>query len=124
LKTDIVFLHDLTIETVIGIYDWERKIKQSVIFDLDMATDVSKAARSDHIDDAIDYKSVAKRLIDYVSEARFQLVETLAERVAEIVLTEFNVKWVRLRINKKGAVRYAGDVGVVIERGVIERGEQ
>jgi len=117
LKTDIVFLHDLTIETVIGIYDWERKIKQSVIFDLDMATDVARAARSDHIDDAIDYKSVAKRLIEYVSEARFQLVETLAERVAEIVLTEFNVKWVRLRINKKGAVRYAGDVGVVIERG-------
>ena len=82
-----------------------------------MATDVKKAASSDHIDDAMDYKAVAKRLIDYVSEAQFQLVETLAERVAEIVLTEFNVKWVRLRINKKGAVRYAGDVGIIIERG-------
>ncbi len=117
MNTDIVFLHDLTIETVIGIYDWERRIKQAVILDLDMATDVKKAASSDHIDDAMDYKAVAKRLIDYVSEAQFQLVETLAERVAEIVLTEFNVKWVRLRINKKGAVRYAGDVGIIIERG-------
>lgn len=117
MNTDIVFLHDLTIETVIGIYDWERRIKQAVILDLDMATDVKKAASSDHIEDAIDYKAVAKRLIDYVSEAQFQLVETLAERAAEIVLTEFNVKWVRLRINKKGAVRYAGDVGIIIERG-------
>jgi dihydroneopterin aldolase len=117
LNTDIVFLHDLKIETVIGIYDWERKIKQTVILDLDMATDVSKAAASDHIDDAINYKSVAKRLIDYVEENHFQLVETLSERVAEIVLTEFGVKWVRLRVNKTGAVSYAGDVGVIIERG-------
>jgi len=119
LKKDIVFLHDLTIETIIGIYDWERRIKQAVILDLDMATDVKKAASSDHIDDAIDYKAVAKRLIEYVSENHFQLVETLAERVTELVLTEFGVKWVKLRVNKKGAVRYAGDVGIIIERGEI-----
>ncbi|NOX42966.1 MAG: dihydroneopterin aldolase [Gammaproteobacteria bacterium] len=119
MKKDIVFLHDLTIETIIGIYDWERRIKQAVILDLDMATDVKKAASSDHIDDAIDYKAVAKRLIEYVSENHFQLVETLAERVTELVLTEFGVKWVKLRVNKKGAVRYAGDVGIIIERGEI-----
>jgi len=114
---DIIFLHDLTIETIIGIYDWERKEKQSVILDLDMAADIPRAAKTDSINDTLNYKAVAKRLIEYVSESDFQLVETLAERVAEIVISEFNVKWLRLRVNKKGAVRYAGDVGVVIERG-------
>ncbi len=113
---DIIFLHDLTIETIIGIYDWERKEKQSVILDLDMAADISAAARTDAIDDTLNYKAVAKRLIEFVGDSQFQLVETLAERVAEIVLDEFAVKWVRLRVNKKGAVRYAGDVGVIIER--------
>jgi dihydroneopterin aldolase len=115
---DIIFLHDLTIETIIGIYDWERKEKQSIILDLDMAADIPAAARSDSIDDTLNYKAVAKRLIEFVGDSQFQLVETLAERVAEIVLNEFGVKWLRLRVNKKGAVRYAGDVGVIIERGV------
>ena len=114
---DIVYLRDLKIETIIGIFDWEREIKQTVSFDLDMAADVKKAAATDAIDDTLDYKAVAKRLIDFVSKSEFQLVETLAERVADIVLTEFGVKWVKLRVNKPGAVRYAGDVGVVIERG-------
>ncbi len=117
---DIVFLHDLTIETIIGIYDWERKEKQSIILDLDMAADIRRAAASDAIEDTLNYKAVAKRLIEFVGQSEYQLVETLAERVAEIVLTEFGVKWLRLRVNKKGAVRYAGDVGVIIERG--ERG--
>ena len=123
---DIIFLHDLTIETIIGIYDWERKEKQSIILDLDMGADIASAARTDAIEDTLNYKAVAKRLIEFVGDSDFQLVETLAERVAEIVLDEFDVKWLRLRVNKKGAVRYAGDVGVVIERGMkknIERGE-
>ncbi|MBL1277483.1 MAG: dihydroneopterin aldolase [Ectothiorhodospiraceae bacterium] len=115
---DIIFLHDLTIETIIGIYDWERKEKQSIVLDLDMGADIAAAAQTDAIEDTLNYKAVAKRLIDFVGDSEFQLVETLAERVADIVLTEFEVKWVRLRVNKKGAVRYAGDVGVVIERGV------
>lgn len=115
---DIIFLHDLTIETIIGIYDWERKEKQSIILDLDMAADIPAAAHSDSIEDTLNYKAVAKRLIDFVGDSQFQLVETLAERVADIVLNEFGVQWLRLRVNKKGAVRYAGDVGVVIERGV------
>ena len=117
MNSDIVFLHDLKIETVIGIYDWERKIKQSVIIDLDMATDVRKAAASDQIDDAVNYKAVAKHLIEFVGESNFQLVETLSEKVAEIVIVEFGVKWVRVRVNKTGAVSYAGDVGIIIERG-------
>lgn len=120
---DIIFLHDLTIETIIGIYDWERKEKQSIILDLDMGADIAAAASTDAIEDTLNYKAVAKRLIEFVGDSEFQLVETLAERVAEIVLSEFGVKWVRLRVNKKGAVRYAGDVGVIIERGV-ERGER
>lgn len=117
MKNDIVFLHGLKIETVIGIYDWERKIKQPVIIDLDMAADIRKAAATDKIDDAVNYKAVAKRLIDFVGASHFELVETLTEKIADIVLNEFSVGWVRVRVNKTGAVRYAGDVGVIIERG-------
>jgi len=113
---DIIYLHDLKIETIIGIFDWEREVKQIVILDLDMAADIRRAAQSDRITDTLDYKAVAKRLIDFVGKSEFQLVETLAEQVSEIVLKEFNIPWIRLRINKSGAVRYAGDVGVVIER--------
>ena len=114
---DIVFLRDLKIETIIGIFDWEREIKQTVTLDLEMAADVAKAAKTDSIADTLDYKAVAKRLIDFVGNSEYKLVETLAERVADIVLNEFSVSWVRLRVNKPGAVRYAGDVGVIIERG-------
>lgn len=113
---DIIYLHDLKIDTVIGIFDWERRTKQVVILDLDMAADVRGAAASDSIADTLDYKAVAKRLIDFVGNSNFQLVETLAERVAEIVLDEFDVTWLRLRVNKRGAVRGAVDVGVIIER--------
>ncbi len=113
---DIIYLKELNIDTVIGIYDWERKIKQTVCFDIEMATDIRKAAASDAIDDTLDYKSVAKRLIQFVGESRFQLVETLAEKVAEIVVTEFRVPWVKVTLNKKGAVRHASGVGIIIER--------
>lgn len=114
---DIIYLNDLRIDTVIGIFDWERRIKQTVSFDLEMGADIRKAAASDHIDDTLNYKAVAKRLIQFVGESEFQLVETLAERVAGILLEEFGVPWVRVRVNKQGAVRGARDVGVIIERG-------
>ena len=114
---DIIYLNDLKIETVIGIYDWEREIKQTVVLDLDMASDIRKAASSESIEDTINYKAVSKRLIEFVEASEFQLVETLAEEVANIILNEFGVPWTRVKINKKGAVRYAGDVGVIIERG-------
>ncbi len=113
---DIIFLRDLKIETIVGIYDWERKVKQTVILDLEMATDVKKAASTDKIEDALDYKAIAKRLISFVGESEFELVETLAERIAEIILIEFDVSWLRLSLNKIGAIRGARDVGVVIER--------
>ncbi len=114
---DIIFLDDLQIETIIGIFDWERNTKQTVMFNLEMATDIKKAAASDAIEDTLDYKAVAKRIIQFVEESEFQLVETLAERVAEIIMNEFSVPWVRVRLNKSGAIRGAKGVGILIERG-------
>jgi len=114
---DIIYLHDLEIDCVLGIWDWERRTTQTVTFDLDMAADVRKAAASDRIEDTIDYKAVAKRLATYVGASKFQLVETLAEKVAELILNEFPIRWIRLQVNKKGAVRGAAGVGVIIERG-------
>lgn len=113
---DIVYLRDLKVDCVIGIYDWERRIRQTLFIDIDMAADIRKAAASDQIRDTLDYKAVSKRIQQFVTESSFQLVETLAEKIADIILKEFPVPWVRVRINKKGAVRNAGAVGVVIER--------
>jgi len=115
---DIVFIRELEIETVIGIYDWERKIRQIISIDLDMATDIKKAANSDDIEDTLNYKAVAKRLISFVSESEYELVERLAEKICDIVLTEFNVPWVKLTLHKPGAVSGSRSVGVMIERGV------
>ena len=114
---DIIYLNDLRIDTVIGIFDWERRVKQTISLDIEMATDIRKAAASDTIDDTLDYKSVAKRIIAFVEQSEFQLVETLAEKICEIIINEFDVPWVKLRLNKQGAVRGARDVGVLIERG-------
>ena len=114
---DIIYLNELKIETVIGIWDWERKIKQEIVIDLEMAADIARAAETDHIDDTLNYKAVAKRLIQYVGDSKFQLVETLAERAAGIVRDEFDVPWVKVTINKRGAIRGARDVGTIIERG-------
>jgi dihydroneopterin aldolase len=114
---DIIYIHDLRIETVIGIYEWERKIKQTVVLDIEMAADCRKAAQNDDVEDTLNYKSVAKRLIELVGSSECQLVETLAERCAAVVLEEFHVPWVKLRVNKQGALRGARDVGVIIERG-------
>ncbi len=114
---DIIYLRDLRIDTVIGIYDWERRMKQTIILDLEMGTDIRKAANSDNIDDTLNYKAVAKRLMTFVGDSEFELVETLAERITEIIMAEFAVPWCRLSLNKKGAVRGVRDVGVIIERG-------
>ena len=114
---DIIFLRDMKVETVIGIWEWERKIRQTVSIDLDMSADIRKAAASDSVEDTLNYKSVAKRLQAFVGDSSFQLVETLAEKIATIVLEEFAVAWVRVRLSKPGAIRGAKDVGVLIERG-------
>jgi dihydroneopterin aldolase len=114
---DIVFIHDLQIETVIGIYDWERKIRQIISLDIEMATDIGKAAKSDNIDDTLSYKTVAKRLIEFVENSEFELVEALAEEICAIIREEFEVPWVKLTLHKPGAVRGSKSVGVIIERG-------
>jgi dihydroneopterin aldolase len=113
---DIIFLGGLTTECIIGIWDWERRVKQKIVLDIEMASDIRKAAASDHIDDTLDYKRVAKRLLQFVGDSQFQLVETLTERIAEIVVTEFDVPWVRVRLNKQGAIRGSRDVGILVER--------
>lgn len=114
---DIIFLHELKIETVIGIWEWERKIRQTVIIDIDMSADIRKAAASDSVEDTLNYKQVAKRVQQFVGDSSYQLVETLAENVAAIIRDEFAVAWVRVSVNKPGAIRGSRDVGVRIERG-------
>lgn len=116
----IVFLRDLRVDTIIGVFEWERTTRQVVGIDLEMAADTARAAATDSIDDALDYKAISKRLIDFVGASSFQLVETLAEEIARVVREEFGVPWVRVTLSKPGAIRGARDVGVVIERG--ERG--
>lgn len=117
MTMDRVFIEDLRIQTVIGIFDWEREITQTVSLDLEMAFDISRAGKSDSIDDTLDYKAVSKRLIQFVESSEFQLVEALAEHCALIVLAEFPVSWLRLKLSKPGAVRGSSAVGVIIERG-------
>jgi dihydroneopterin aldolase len=114
---DIVFIEDLRIDAVIGIYDWERRVRQTLSFDIEMAFDNTVPAARDDIALTLNYKDVSKRLIDYVGASSFGLVETLAERCAAIIREEFGVAWVRLKLSKPGAVRGAKAVGVRIERG-------
>ncbi|WNL46749.1 dihydroneopterin aldolase [Dyella sp. BiH032] len=114
---DIVFIEDLRIDAVIGIYDWERRVRQTLSFDIEMAFDNTKPAATDDIADTLNYKDVSKRLIDYVEASNFGLVETLAEHCAAIIRQEFGVGWVRLKLSKPGAVRGSRAVGVRIERG-------
>ncbi|MEN0038500.1 MAG: dihydroneopterin aldolase [Cellvibrio sp.] len=114
---DIVYIRDLRIDTIIGIYDWEREVRQTVSIDLEMASDIRKAAETDDIQYALNYKAVSKRLIAYVENRNALLVETLAEEIAQVIRTEFNVPWLRLRLSKPGAIRGARDVGLIIERG-------
>ena len=114
---DIVFIDDLRIDATIGIYDWEKQIKQTLSFDIEMATDIRKAAASDEIEDALNYKAVSKRIIQFVEASKYQLVETLSEKIAEMILAEFDVSWLRLTLNKLGAVRGSRSVGIRIERG-------
>jgi dihydroneopterin aldolase len=117
MTMDRVFIEDLRIQTVIGIFDWEREITQTISIDLQMAFDISRAAASDEIVDTLDYKAVSKRLIQFVEASEFQLVEALADHCARIVLDEFPVSWLQLKLSKPGAVRGSSAVGVIIERG-------
>jgi dihydroneopterin aldolase len=113
---DRIFLHGLEIECIIGFIEWERRIKQTVVLDIEMPVDCARAAVNDDVADTLDYKKVAKRVIAFVSESEFKLVETMAHRLALTILDEFSIEWVRLSINKPGAIRGSKDVGVAVER--------
>lgn len=115
---DILYVKDLEIQATIGVPAWERPIKQTISIDFEIVGDVAKAAATDSINDTINYRSISKRLIEYVEASEFYLIETLAEKCAQIILTEFSLPWVRLRMSKPMAVRGSKDSGVIIERGV------
>ena len=113
---DTIFITGLKIEATIGIWDWERKIKQTVVIDLEMGTDIRAATASDNIEDALNYKLVSKRVQQFVTDSSFMLVEALAGKIAELILGEFDVPWVNVKVSKPGALRGAGNVGVSIRR--------
>jgi 7,8-dihydroneopterin aldolase/epimerase/oxygenase len=113
---DRIFLHGLTADCIIGFIDWERRVRQTVVVDLEMPVDCRRAALTDEVADTLDYKKVAKRALEFIGASEFKLVETLAHRLALLVLEEFGVEWVRISLNKPGAIRNSRDVGVVIER--------
>ncbi|HUW97333.1 MAG TPA: dihydroneopterin aldolase [Acidiferrobacter sp.] len=113
---DVLYLHDLKTDCIIGIWGWERQTRQTIVLSLDMGVDIRKAAAHDDIQYAVNYKAIAKRVTGFVSTSEFALVETLAEEVAQLVLREFPITWLRLRVNKHGAIRGAGEVGLIIER--------
>lgn len=114
---DIIFLGGLEIDTIIGIYDWERTTKQTVVLDIEMATDIKKAAATDDITYTLDYKTVTERICEFVENSNFLLVETLIEEIARLLQIEFDIPWVRIKLNKRGAITRAKDVGIIIERG-------
>jgi dihydroneopterin aldolase len=113
---DKIFIHGLKTETIIGIFDWERQVKQTVLFDIELSADIRKAALSDAVADTLNYKRVAKRVLAFVEASQFHLVEALAEHVAMLILEEFGVAWVSIVLSKPGAVRNSRDVGVSLER--------
>jgi dihydroneopterin aldolase len=113
---DRIFLRGLTAECIIGFIDWERRVNQTVVIDLELPVDCRHAAITDDVADTLDYKKVAKRVLAFVEASQFKLVETLAHRLALLILEEFGVEWVRISLNKPGAIRSSRDVGVMIER--------
>lgn len=113
---DCIFLRGLQVECIIGFIDWERRLPQPLLIDLEVPVDCARAAASDAVADTVDYKSLAKRVLAWVGASQFHLVETLAEQLALLLLEEFALEWVRLTVNKPGAIRHSRDVGVRIER--------
>lgn len=114
---DIIYLHGLKVDCVIGVWEWEKQITQSITVDLDMGFDITASSASDELMDTLNYRDVSKRVESFIRDSRFQLVEKLAEEVAAILTGEFGIQWCRVKINKFGAIRGAGDVGIIIERG-------
>jgi dihydroneopterin aldolase len=113
---DTIFIHALKAEAIIGIFDWERQVKQTILLDIELNADIRKAALTDSIEDTLNYKRVAKRVVAFVEASQFHLVETLSEHVAMLILAEFDIRTVRIELSKPGAVRGSKDVGIIISR--------
>jgi dihydroneopterin aldolase len=113
---DTIFLRGLEVECIIGFIDWERRVKQTVAIDLELPVDCRNASIRDEVEDTLDYKKIAKRVIAFVEASEYKLVETLSHRLALLILEEFGIPWIRLSVNKPGAIRGSRDVGVTIER--------
>ncbi|MFK5895033.1 MAG: dihydroneopterin aldolase [Pseudomonadota bacterium] len=113
---DITYIHGLEIHTIIGIFDWERKNKQTLFIDLDIASNFSNAISSDNINDCIDYTQVSKEINKLANQHSYQLLESFAEQISQIVLQQFHAHWVRVKINKPLAIDKATSTGVIIER--------
>jgi len=118
---DIVYITQLEVDTVIGVYDWERKIRQKITIDIEMATDIRQAGQTDDLHHALDYKAISKRIIAFVEGSEFMLVEALAENIAAVLIDEFPIPWLKLKVGKPGALSSAQDVGIIIERGSLEQ---
>ncbi|MBX2881068.1 MAG: dihydroneopterin aldolase [Granulosicoccus sp.] len=114
---DIIFITDLRVETIIGIYDWERTQKQTVSIDIEMAADIQAASVTEDIESTLNYKAISKRVEQYILDSQFQLIETMAEKLALLIQEEFGVSWLKLTVHKPGALSNSTDVGVRIERG-------
>lgn len=114
---DIIFIRELRVQTTIGVHPWERCVRQTLLLDLELGTDIRPAAATDRLDDTLDYQAVAQRISEFAAASVFQLVETLGERIAELLSREFAVSWLRLTLRKPGAVRDTREVGIIIERG-------
>ena len=117
---DKIFIHALKTETIVGIFDWERQVKQTVLIDIEFSANIRKAALSDSIDDTLNYKRVAKRVLTFVEQSSFHLVETLAEHIAMLILEDFGVAWVSISLSKPGAIRSSRDVGVMLQRDALD----
>lgn len=118
---DIVFIRGLVIETIVGIHDWEKQSRRPVVLDLELGCDCAGAAATDRIEDALDYDTITRRLREHVSASRFELIETLAETCADLLLAEFPLPWLRLTLHKPGALGEGIDVGITIERAGSDR---
>jgi len=114
---DIIFIRDLEVETVIGVFDWERKIKQRLVFNIEMATDILAAAKSDDLTQTLDYNAISMQVKDFAEASCFHLIESLAEAVAELIMRDLGVKWLSIRLDKPTAIEFTRSVGVQIERG-------
>ncbi len=113
---DKIFLQGLETKCLIGIFDWERKIRQKIVIDLEFPANIRKAAKKDRIQDTVDYKKIAKTTLAFVSKSRFYLIETLAEKLAQKLLKDFSLTHIKVRISKPGAIRYSRNVGIEISR--------